>query len=108
MSTLGLQGPVLIMAGRSARRLLQETWRKSLGDSGFEYSIFDFGGECTLAEIERGKLAARDVGAKIVVGAGGGKLLDAPRAVAADLNLPIVNCPTIASSDAPSSALSVI
>lgn len=108
MSTLGLQGPVLIMAGRSARRLLQETWRESLGDSGFEYSIFDFGGECTLAEIERGKLAARDLGAKVIVGAGGGKLLDAARAVAADLSLPIVNCPTIASSDAPCSALSVI
>ena len=43
-----------------------------------------------------------------MIGAGGGKLLDAARAVAADLDLPVVNCPTIASSDAPCSALSVI
>jgi glycerol dehydrogenase len=42
------------------------------------------------------------------VGAGGGKVLDAARAAAADLSLPVVCCPTVASSDAPCSALSVI
>lgn len=108
MSALGLEGPVLVIAGRSARRLLEATWRESLGDSGYAYSIFDFGGECSHAEIERGKSAARGAGVKAIVGAGGGKLLDAARAVAADLKLPVVNCPTIASSDAPCSALSVI
>lgn len=108
MSTLGLEGPVLIMTGRTARRLLEATWRETLGDSGYQYSAWDFGGECTLAEIERGKVAALELGAKVIVGAGGGKLLDAARAVAADLRLPVVNCPTIASSDAPCSALSVI
>jgi glycerol dehydrogenase len=44
----------------------------------------------------------------VIVGAGGGKVLDTARAVAADLDLPVVNCPTVASSDAPCSALSVI
>jgi glycerol dehydrogenase len=44
----------------------------------------------------------------VIVGAGGGKVLDTARAVAADLGLPVVNCPTVASSDAPCSALSVL
>ena len=35
-------------------------------------------------------------------------MLDAARAAADDLDLPVVNCPSIASSDAPCSALSVI
>jgi glycerol dehydrogenase len=35
-------------------------------------------------------------------------VLDTARAAAADLNLAVVNCPTVASSDAPCSALSVI
>jgi len=35
-------------------------------------------------------------------------VLDTARAAAADLNLPVVNCPTVASSDAPCSALSVV
>src|SRR4029078_12123623 len=35
-------------------------------------------------------------------------VLDTGRAAAADLRLPVVNCPTVASSDAPCSALSVV
>src|SRR5262249_43943077 len=67
-----------------------------------------FGGECSLAEIERVKAAARQHQARVLVGAGGGKVLDTARAAAADLDLPVVNCPTVASSDAPCSALSVL
>lgn len=105
---LGLEGPALIVGGRSAISLLSATWRASLGDAGIPFAIFDFGGECSSAEIERGKAAARETGARIVIGAGGGKVLDTARAVASDLALPVVNCPTIASSDAPCSALSVV
>ncbi|MCC6365832.1 MAG: glycerol dehydrogenase [Bryobacterales bacterium] len=108
MSRLGLPGPVLIVAGRSARRLLDDVWRLTLGDSGYAYAVHDFGGECSQAEIDRIAAAAREQGAATIVGAGGGKVLDAARAVAAELHLPVANCPTVASSDAPCSALSVI
>jgi glycerol dehydrogenase len=70
-------------------------------------ALHEFGGECSLAEIERIKQAAGKNKSQVVIGAGGGKVLDAARA-AADLDLPVVNCPTVASSDAPCSALSVI
>lgn len=108
MKALGLEGPALIIAGRSALKLLSETWKQGLGAAGIKHSVHPFGGECSLAEIERGKAEAKKQGARVIVGAGGGKLLDAARAVAADLDLPVVNCPTLASSDAPCSALSVI
>ncbi|HEY7387222.1 MAG TPA: glycerol dehydrogenase [Bryobacteraceae bacterium] len=108
MATLGLAGPVLILAGNSAIRLLSDTWRLSLGEAGFAWQVSRFGGECSIAEIERVKHQAREQGARVIVGAGGGKVLDTARAVAADLDLPVVNCPTVASSDAPCSALSVI
>ena len=36
------------------------------------------------------------------------KVLDTARAAAAELLLPLINCPTVASSDAPCSALSVV
>jgi glycerol dehydrogenase len=108
MKTLGLAGPALIMAGRSAVKLLSPVWRESLGSVGIPYAVYPFGGECSPAEIARGKTEAKRQGARVIVGAGGGKLLDTARAVAADLDLPVVNCPTLASSDAPCSALSVI
>ncbi len=108
MRNLGLEGPALIVAGRSAIRLLSETWEKTFWDAGITHQIFRFAGECTAAEIRRGGQAAREAGARVIIGAGGGKVLDSARAIASDLSLPVVNCPTIASSDAPCSALSVV
>src|SRR5437016_3106859 len=108
MSTLGLEGPALIVAGRSARSLLSDVWRTSLGEAGIAYHVHNFGGECSASEIERIDRAVRETAARVIIGAGGGKVLDTARAAAADCNLPVVNCPTAASSDAPCSALSVI
>ena len=108
MATLGLVGPALIVAGKTAIAVLSDTWRLSLENAGIAYQIYRFGGECSIAEIERVKRQARDQGSRVIVGAGGGKVLDTARAAAADLDLPVVNCPTVASSDAPCSALSVI
>lgn len=105
---LGLEGPALILAGRSAIRLLSDTWAETFADAGMQYQVFAFSGECTSAEIRRAAERARGSNARVVIGAGGGKVLDTARAVASDLCLPVVNCPTIASSDAPCSALSVI
>src|SRR6266478_9996098 len=108
MARIGLEGPALIVAGKSAISLLSETWRCSLSEAGISYSLHRFGGECSISEIKRVKAAADESRARIIVGAGGGKVLDTARAAAADLNLPVVNCPTVASSNAPCSALSVV
>jgi glycerol dehydrogenase len=108
MAGLGLSGPALVVAGRSAVRLLSETWEQTFRAAGIAHAVHPFGGECSLAEVERVKASALQHQVRVVVGAGGGKVLDTARAAAADLGLPVVNCPTVASSDAPCSALSVI
>ncbi|MGD0043282.1 MAG: glycerol dehydrogenase [Isosphaeraceae bacterium] len=108
MTALGLEGPVLIIAGRTVIGLLAPAWQRSLDEAGFKHLVHRFSGECSLTEIERVKAAGRELGARTIVGAGGGKVLDTARAAAAGLGLPVVNCPTVASSDAPCSALSVI
>lgn len=105
---LGLGGPALIIAGKSAISLLAPVWQSSLKAVGLAYSILPFGGECSPSEIEKGKSAGKETGTRIIIGAGGGKVLDTARAVASDLKLPVINCPTVASSDAPCSALSVV
>lgn len=108
MASLGLSGPALIVGSRSPIRLLSETWKCTLAEAGIAHAVHEFGGECSFAEIERIKEVAKQKKSQVIIGAGGGKVLDATRAVAADLNLPMVNCPTVASSDSPCSALSVI
>ena len=72
MSALGLRGPALIAAGRSAAARLSEIWRRSLGDAGIRFAVYHFQGECSKAEIERVKTAAAECGAQAIVGAGGG------------------------------------
>ncbi|MCE9529976.1 MAG: glycerol dehydrogenase [Planctomycetes bacterium] len=108
MVRVGLLGPALIVAGQSATRLLSETWAKSLGEAKIVHSIHPFGGECSLHEVDEVVASAKRIKAQVIIGAGGGKVLDTARAAADALDLPVVNCPTVASTDAPCSALSVI
>src|SRR5712664_2269930 len=79
MATLGMEGPALIVAGRSARSLLSEVWRTSLGKAGISYHVHTFGGECSVSEIERVKAAVRENTVRVIIGAGGGKVLDTVR-----------------------------
>ncbi len=108
MAALGLAGPALIVGSKSAIALLSGTWAQALPEAGFAFQVHHFGGECSVAEIDRVKEEAGRQQARVIVGVGGGKTLDTARVVAGDLKLPVVNCPTVASSDAPCSALSII
>lgn len=69
-----------------------------------------FGGECSEEEVERmaDALRAETPPVDCVVAVGGGKCVDAGKCVATRLGVPVVICPTVASNDAPCSALSVM
>lgn len=67
-----------------------------------------FGGESSDDEIERILKIAEDAKADIVIGLGGGKALDTAKAVSALARKPVIIVPTIASTDAPCSALAII
>jgi glycerol dehydrogenase len=99
---------VLFIAGKTVIGRLADVWTTSLHEIKMPHAVYRFGGECSAREIDQAKTTARECGSRAIVGAGGGKVLDTARAVAADLGLPVVSCPTVASSDAPCSALSVI
>ena len=75
-----------------------------------EATVEIFEGECSYAEIERAASSLRAKGTPFdsLIAVGGGKCLDAGKCVAVRLEIPVVICPTIASTDAPCSALSVI
>lgn len=67
-----------------------------------------FEGECSDEEIERIVKQAQNANIDVIVGIGGGKALDTAKAVAFTLKVPVAVAPSLASTDAPCSALSVI
>lgn len=67
-----------------------------------------FRGECTRKEIERIRTLAGNAGCDVVVALGGGKVIDTGKAVAMELDAKIIIAPTIASNDAPCSAISIV
>jgi glycerol dehydrogenase len=67
-----------------------------------------FGGECSSEEIASQVDALAQAGVDCVIAAGGGKCVDTGKAVAHRLGTPIVVVPTLASNDAPCSAVSVL
>lgn len=108
MTVMGLSGPVLIVASPSPLRILEATWRKTFAEAKIAFTIHTFAGECTHAEVKRIVAAATAAKCQTIVGAGGGKVLDAARSAAASIKVPFISCPTIATTDSPCCAISVI
>jgi glycerol dehydrogenase len=84
------------------------TIEESFIGSDAKITFEEFNGECCKSEIDRLRQGLKTNNCDVVIGIGGGKIFDTAKAVAYYENVPVVILPTIASSDAPCSALSVI
>ncbi len=105
-------GGVLEQLGSTKPLILEDTVVREVMGGALEgvsgAARVEFAGECSPGEVDRIAAEVRDSGADAVVGIGGGKTLDAAKAVAHPAGLPLVIVPTIASTDAPTSSLSVM
>jgi glycerol dehydrogenase len=90
---------------RDGARLLD-----SLNSAQIKSEVVTFRGECSTEEVDRivAVLQAMATSVDCVVAVGGGKCLDAGKCVAHRLAMPMVSVPTLASTDSPCSALSVM
>ena len=106
VANYGKKALVVISAGGIRRS--GDVVKKSFADADVAFDFGEFNGECSQAEIDRLVGDAREKGADVVVGIGGGKIFDTAKAVASAVDAPVVVVPTIAATDAPCSALSVV
>ncbi|MDC8099742.1 glycerol dehydrogenase [Chryseobacterium rhizosphaerae] len=81
---------------------------KSLDKEQVEYHYESFRGEASINEISRLAKIGKSRNIKVVVGLGGGKTLDVAKAIADELGVSVAIIPTVASTDAPCSGLSVL
>ena len=99
---------VLVTGGRNGLGETREARLTGLKGYGVEQIEEPFRGETCFGEIDRIAGVAKSAGCDIMLASGGGKVIDAVKAAAESLDIPAVIVPTIASNDAPCSALAVI
>lgn len=97
-----------IVADDSVWKIVEGDMTTSLKGINKEFFRASFGGEASLSEIERLKKNFQENNCDFVIAMGGGKSIDTGKVIANALSYPIAVIPTIASTDAPTSALSVI
>jgi len=74
----------------------------------YKISFFHKKGEITVASLDEYKKTLASVPADVFVGVGGGKTIDTVKVIAEHFSKPVIIVPTVASTDAPCSGLSVI
>lgn len=96
-----------IIAGGSAVKVILPPFLKEWKGK-LDVKVEKFSGECSDEEIQRLIGKAKSSKYDFVAGIGGGKCLDSAKCVGSALKIPVVILPTIASTDAPCSAISII
>jgi glycerol dehydrogenase len=94
---------VLVLCDAGVRPLVHASLSASCHAHGIDCEWIEFGGELTAASVEALKRDASAYDFDAVVAIGGGKALDAGKALSHAASRPLVTVPTIASNDSPTS-----
>jgi len=98
----------LIVGGITALSVAGEELSSSLKASGVKFEVNEFKGYCTLDNIEKYTSLVKELNVDILIGVGGGRVLDLVKVVGERSNVNVVTVPTIAATCAAWSALTVV
>lgn len=102
-----LGSKVFIIAGNTAIDKILPLYLPEI-EKNAEVKAARFGGECCEEEIDTLLAQAKDFETDLVIGLGGGKVLDTSKIISQKLDAKNMIIPTLASSDAPCSAIAVL
>jgi glycerol dehydrogenase len=97
-----------IVGGSKSLGVSRERIGAGLREEGVEYVMEEFAGHCTIEKCTEVRKRAAAAGCDVIVGVGGGKVLDTAKYVADQMNAPVVTVPTSAATCAAYAVLSVI
>lgn len=98
----------LLLTDEFVWELVGRSFYERLFDQGMNMINERFNGETTEAEIQRIITRIEEEDIEVILALGGGKLIDTGKALANKLKLPVAIIPTTASTDAPTSSISVL
>lgn len=97
-----------IVGSRTALKMTKGKIEESFKGSGTNLFFEQFGGQSSMDEIGRIRKLINENSCNVIVGVGGGRVIDTAKAAAYYEKLPVVIIPTVAATNAPCTALSVI
>ncbi len=108
LQRLGMRRCAVLLSRRSQGNEGQRLMA-SARDAGISLEVLTFNGECSFEEVDghAARLKNSSEAVDSVIAVGGGKVVDAGRALSRRLDLPVAVVPTLASNDAPCAAVSV-
>lgn len=104
----GMGNRLLIIISQSGTKRICPTLEQCFAGKDYHLHYEIFQGECSQNQINRLVAVAQDQDSTVIVGIGGGKILDTAKGVAYYAGLPVIIVPTVASTDSPCSSLSVV
>lgn len=97
-----LPGSPVVVTDAPVLALMRARLDSLARESGARVVLVD--GDITYAAVDRLVTQCANAGAGVVVGLGGGKVLDSAKALSVRLGVPVITVPTVASNDSPTSS----
>lgn len=97
---------ILVISGEKSLKAFEKKLNYILENKLYSYKYY--GGECSHSNVKKILDEISQENFDLVLGVGGGKAIDTGKLIAHKLNIPIITVPTIASTCASTSALSVV
>lgn len=98
----------VLISDNMVYNIVGQRFESYLTKNGFTITRTEFQGEASPEEIDRITNIGKKAAVNFIIGLGGGKTLDSAKAVADNLGIAVAILPSLASTDAPCSRLSVI